>query len=275
MLRGGVALKTRFSHLKLCIVNEFRDRYPGRLGPLGQLASELTLLTVYWFTAKAFQPTLTGVGDYFSFIVVGELALALPNFLILGHSRAIRVLSQEGTLEPILVSPGRFSFKLTSVVLAGLLFEIARVLAVSAIAYFVFEVNLNHSLWPAAFVLAFSLPMFAGLGLLSAAVVLHFGRGERVLAAGVTAAAVLSGAYFPSEVLPQSVSQAMQFLSPFTLLIEGIRGAVNEGWASAKLISSIGFFIGGGFLTLPFAHFFLNAVAHRYDRRLKPLLFRG
>lgn len=268
-------MKLTLTRIFLCLKNEWRERYPSVWSPLALVFSEITMLTVYWFTAKAFAPAVTGVGDYFTFIVLGELTLILPNYFILGAARNIRVLHQEGTLEILLISPLGFSKKVSHHAFAGGLCETFRMGLLVFLALPFFNMNSISAPFAALSLLFLAIPVAMGLGLISAAIVLLFGRGERVLAAGVTLLTVLSGAYFPSSVLPSELSNVLQVLSPLTILIESVRDSLQFGFASSKFGYAALTFAVSGTVIFALGYFLLNQSAGFYGRRLKPLLFRG
>ena len=59
---------------RLSILKEYRHKYPSKISWVGQGISELILLIIYWYTAKAFIPNLQFLHpgtDYFSYIIIG------------------------------------------------------------------------------------------------------------------------------------------------------------------------------------------------------------
>ena len=100
---------------------------------------------------------------------------------------------------------------------------------------------------PALLSIVISFPLFRGLSLLAEGAALRFGRGRAPAAIAIAAGVAILGAY------------------PVTVLVDGFFGALESGWVSKEFLRAVGFFIGSGFLTYPFARFFLNSVTSKRD----------
>lgn len=259
---------------KLALLQELRTRYPSWWVAPGLLFGEGAMLMIYWFTSQAFAPRIDGVGDYFTFIVVGELTLALPAFLVVSYPRYLKLLTQENTLEHILTAPFSFSLKLSMHVWAGAAFEMLRIaLVASAVAAWLGVFSLNVLTW--GLLLFAALPLFCGLGAVGAAVVLTFGRGDRAVAALSTGLTVVAGAYFPVTVLPSFVAQPAALLSPFNVLLEAARETLAHGWWAPKLGFALAQLSITGVIVASLSFYVLELAASRHARRSTPLLFRG
>lgn len=263
---------------KLSILKEYRNKYPTKLSWLGQVLSELVMLTIYWYTAKAFLPNLqvlkSGV-DYFSYIVVGESVLFLPSLLMTAFVRIFRSEVQQGTFEPTLLSIFSLQRSWLIQALGLVIVEGSRLLIVFTIAIGLFNLSVSSlpTLLAVFFLQILALPFFAGLGLLGAAMMIILGRGDRILVLLTTGMTVLAGAYFPANVLPLGLQSILHQISPMTILLDSTR-AIFQGESSFELlIQSASFLLIGSliFSILGLAAIRASIIFHR--RRSRPLFF--
>jgi ABC-2 type transport system permease protein len=175
-------------------------------------------------------------GDSTSYIQFVVVAIALTSFMQVSISSLTSALRNEqllGTLESLLVTPTAA----TTLQLGSVVYDLLYVPLRTAVFLLVMSVGFGVSfhvsgLLPGAAVLITFIPFIWGLGVLSAAAVLVFRRGEAfvgLLAGGLTLA---SGAYFPVEYLPESL-QGMNSLNPIALSLQALREALlgGAGWS--------------------------------------------
>jgi ABC-type multidrug transport system permease subunit len=241
-----------------------QDNFPGVPGAVADLFSTVVLLSIYWFTAKAFGDSLAtplfGIdGTYFEFILIGELTLALPQILCLQVARSLKAALIEGYLDQILISPRGSMAALSILALGALPYEALKVFltAALAISFFQFQITIEEFLFFWALQVCF-FPVFLGLGLIAAAIFLRLGRGIALLGQATVALEVLAGAYFPIAVLPERAQWISQSFSPFTFLLESCRQAMVDpnavmwsGVLAKSLLLGI-FCLGLGFLALKY-----------------------
>ncbi|MCM2279391.1 MAG: ABC transporter permease [Oligoflexia bacterium] len=230
---------------------ELRDRYPTRLAIAGELLGLGASLLVYAYTARAFAPRFQG-GDYFSYLLIGEATLFAPLALFNGLARSVRLSAQTGTLEAMLaqpVAPWRILLVLGGALLP---IELARALLTLGLGALLFGFALAPSAWGTLLSLQLlALPAFFGLGLLASSALLRFGRGEAMLGYLGAAAAIVAGAYFPTDVLPAQLKELAAWLSPFSLLLETTRAAATGGFEPGTLLRPGAALLAWGVLTLP------------------------
>jgi ABC-2 type transport system permease protein len=165
-------------------------------------------LLIFFFVDKVFSGLGSSYlarygGDYFPFVVVG---LALQSVVGAGLGGFAQVIAGEqhlGTLEPMLcgrVGPMRI---LVAASLSRYLTAGARLAAYIVIGSLIFGAAFRFGRLP-LFVLAVVLTAgaYTGLGMVSAAFLLVFKRGNPVGLVFGQLAVVLSGVFFPVEVLP-------------------------------------------------------------------------
>jgi ABC-type polysaccharide/polyol phosphate export permease len=87
---------------------------------------------------------------------------------------------------------------------------------------------------PALLVMLAFVPFIWGLGLLGAAAMLTFRRGGGAVMIGATILGLLSGAYFPLDLLPGWL-EAVASVNPVAIAIDSVRQALlsGDGWARA------------------------------------------
>ncbi len=220
------------SALILLLQRELQDRFPSPWALCGEVGMISLGLAIYWYTSQSFT-SLTG--NYFNYLVIGELTLFMPLLLLQGILRVIKTALSEGTFEVFLVMPRRSQTPLICLSLAAALRDGLSALLIGSIAVigFRFRVPLSF-LWDALYLQLLSLPLFFGLGLLSASILIRFGRGESVIVHLSTLASILAGVYFPITVLPASFQALSQWLSPYSLLLQNTRTILEQGWNPAE-----------------------------------------
>jgi ABC-2 type transport system permease protein len=179
-------------------------------------------------------PTFGGKSvTYLEFAAVG---IALGVFIQIGLARvstAIRSEQMIGTLESLLVTPtAPATIQLGSAMFDVVYIPVRTAVFLGAVAG-IFGLHFSgDGIVPAAIVLLVFAPVMWGLGLISAAAVLTFRRGEGFIGIGASLLALSSGAYFPLSLLPGWVATVAE-LNPLAIALKAMRDAVlgGEGWA--------------------------------------------
>lgn len=170
---------------------------------------------------------------YLEFVAIG---IVLGVFVQLALSRvagAIREEQLQGTLEVLMLTPTRsLTLQLGTLTYDFIYIPIRMALFLVIIAVG-FGLDFEPSgLLPAAVVLLAVIPFVWGLGVMSAAAVLAFRRGEGVVGLFAGLLTVASGAYFPLDLLPGWLQTAAE-ANPFAIALETMRDAVlgGAGWS--------------------------------------------
>lgn len=237
------------------------------------LAMFLSLL-VYWYTAKAFGScfgdNFTQKTDYFTYVVIGEVFLAIPHILFISVSRAVRTAIGDGSLEIYLSLPTSGFSTFLILASAQIPREICRHFIVLLIAVFAFHIHVS----PFGFLQSIALqllawPTFIGLGFIAAAVLIIFGRGAPAIGQFSNLLLILAGAYFPISVFPSAIGTISKLFSPFTQLLDATRSLLAGGdfpWFVAAVLCVFSFV----FLALGYVAFMWSLKILR--RRGSPLL---
>jgi ABC-2 type transport system permease protein len=177
--------------------------------------------------------------NYFSFALVGiaffdYLSVALSTF-----DASLQEARQNGTLENLLVTQTSLP-----VILAGSSLYPFTWMSLHTAIYMgwgalLFGFPLHGANWLGAFlVLAASILAFSGLGILSAAYLLIFKRGNPMNWAILGLSSVVGGMMYPISVLPKWL-QYVALLTPVTYSLEGMRAAILGHATLRELLPSI------------------------------------
>jgi ABC-2 type transport system permease protein len=148
-----------------------------------------------------------------------------------------------GTFESILASPVRIPTFLAGSALwdfAYATFEIVLYFTVAAAA---FGFTLYHANFSSALLsIIFTLSTFMGLGVLAAAFIMRFKRGNPITWALATASELFGGVYFPPSILPDWMRKISEWM-PMTHALSALRQSLLAG-ATIDQISSHLIFLG-------------------------------
>ena len=167
------------------------------------------------------QPT-----TYIQFVTVG---IALTGFVAISLGRVTSAVSTEqsqGTLEALLMTPTASS----TIQLGWVVYDLLYVPLRTAVFLVLMSVLLGVTLSPAGIlptVVMFIpfIPFIWGLGLISAAVILTFRRGQNLVALWAVLLTLTSGAYFPIQYFPPWLQRIAE-INPMTQVLNGAREAL-------------------------------------------------
>ncbi len=190
-------------------------------------------------------------GRYFPFAILGVAFAHFFDMSLNGLSRQIRQGQTLGTLEALLMTPTP-----AWVILVGLVafqFLYSSLLALGYITAGVAIANLHISTTAIVGTLTFlvlTLFAFVGLGMIAAAFILVFKRGEPIAWVFQGLSYLLSGVYYPVSVLPEPMQQLSQLL-PLTHSMEAIRRLWLGGAAASDVAKQAMILILFGLVLIP------------------------
>jgi ABC-2 type transport system permease protein len=203
------------------------------------LASLLFYLTIFFFVGRIFSGLGSAYlgrygGEYFPFVVVGLAMQSLVGVGLGGFSQVIAHEQYLGTLEPLLGRRGGAFRVLAAASLSRYLVSSARLLAYLVIAAAFFGASFRLAGAPLFVgVTALTVAAYFGLGMLSASFLLVFKQGNPVNLFFGQLPALLSGVFFPVEVLPAWLRTVAGFI-PLTYALDVARRALlGEGEVAA------------------------------------------
>ncbi len=201
-----------------------------RLAAVWQVAGVFTMIGLIYFTGTAINGRSDLIeeenGSYVAFIFLG---LAFMDVFMQGLAaipRAINDNQRAGTLEPMLLAPISDTQLLASLWGFRFLFSMFRMSLF--VVFGVAVLGFWHSADPVAVIAVFIPAMltFLAMGAMSAAFMLLVKQGDPVLIAYSAVTAVLGGAIYPVQALPDWVEPLTQ-LVPLTHALTGIRSAFD------------------------------------------------
>jgi ABC-2 type transport system permease protein len=170
---------------------------------------------------------------YLEFAAVGMLLGAFVHFGMQSVAGAVRNEQLMGTLESLLVTPtSRQTIQLGSVSFLLMYIPIRIAVFLGAIGLaFGLHFQLDGIL-PAIVILLAFMPFVWGLGVASAAAIVTFRRGSGIVSMGTLVLAMLSGLYFPIQLLPGWL-EAITEHNPIAVAVQGMRNALlgGAGWS--------------------------------------------
>ena len=245
-----------FTAIALHLLKEYRLTYPSWVSWGSAIFATLLSLVAYWYTAKAFgSGPQSREPDYFQFLVVNEVILALPISLVGGPAAALREYLSEGVLESFRVLPISRLRILLGPVASYALQQSLQALAIFGAASLLLGLALPLRVGARALLVTLlALPAFLGLGLLSAGVFMRFGRGDSFITTLNTVGAVLGGAYFPSDLFPEFLQNTGGRISPYSILLTEIRN-LSKAVDPFPAWTATGALLGQGLFLLPLGYF--------------------
>ena len=233
--------RTRFvgeaRKLPAFVRRDFLTAWSYRLSFVSDIVNLVGQVLLFYFVGLMIDPSKlpTFGGSEVTYLEFAAIGIALGVFMQLALDRVSTALRGEqlmGTLESLLVTPtspstvqlGSVAFDLVYIPLRTAGFLVAVALA--------FGLHFDPGgLVPALLVLLVFIPFVWGLGVASAAVIMTFRRGGGVVGIGVVGLGLISGIYFPLELLPGWL-EAIAVFNPIAIAINGMREALlgGVGW---------------------------------------------
>ncbi len=240
-----------------------------RLNALLLASGGLFTLTLFYFLARTVgeAPSVRGrYGvDYFSFALVGLATAALLRALQRGFSGAVRSAQNDGSLEPLLGAPLSTLHVITLLGAWPVASALLRALGLLGFGALLFGARLQ--VHPTAFLLTLALTAltFCALGLLSAAFVLVFKRGDPFTYALDSLSYLFAGVLYPTEVLPPLLRAGSRLL-PATHALHGLRASALQGAGPAELWSTWATLLAFCLLLWPLAALALSTARRHVER---------
>ena len=229
------------------------------------------MLLVLWYTSKAFVPTFVLSGKkigYFEFVIIGEIFILAPLSAIHCYTKTLRVLLIEKMFDHFLLLNKPLYFNLFVLHLGPFAIEFMRWIILVVIGYIMVpdSIPLLQCLSLLAMQLAV-LPIFWALGQIACAFIIRFGRGQNIITVFMTISAILSGVYFPTQVLPVELSSFFDRFSPFNLTLNLSREVLSSGWRNADLMTPLLSLLLWALVLVPLSICLLNYSVHAYRKQ--------
>jgi ABC-2 type transport system permease protein len=249
------------------IRRDFRIHTSYRLSFVLQMSTIFFFLALYYFLARIvdqeeFAARQDISGSYFGYAAVGLALLSILQVGLSSFSQKMREEQTTGTFEALMASPTSPSL----VVLASAIYDLLRstvfafVLLGTAVVLFGLELDTDPaSLGVAAVALVGCLALFASLGVAVAACTVIFKQTAALAGMVVSGLALLSGVYFPIDVLPGGLQTVAEIL-PFTWGLDVVRAALLGGNVDHAQLAGL---FGSAAVLLPIAVLGFRAAVRR------------
>lgn len=180
---------------------------------------------VNFLDLNQFNPKLSSLGgNYLSFLIIGTIYLGLTS---VGQSSFAGTISEEqslGTLEQLFVSKTPLWQLLLFSSVWNYFTTIINMITVLFLYNHFFSVKLNANILSSIVILVVSSIAMMGIGIMSAGFIIRFKRGDPISWAIGILTGLLSGIYYPVNILP-SYLQALSKILPPTYAISALRKA--------------------------------------------------
>jgi len=216
--------------------------------------STLFQVIVFYFISKLVTGTPVGLerygGGYFAYALIGLAFLHLFNISLSGYAGAITEAQQMGTLEAQALLPTPLPVLIFGANLWPYLYALGETLVYLLLGMALGAPLAGANVWGALLIALLASVAISGLGLMGAAIILVFKRGNAVSWLVEAAAGLLAGIYFPPELLPDPL-QKLSYLLPHTYALAGLRQALLNDASFAQLTPTLLALLGFGLALLP------------------------
>lgn len=234
----------------LAIKKQWKELYPTRWSLLPALLAELANLAMYWWisqtvTFKSLIATDSSI-DYFTYVIVGEMALMVPSFLFIQPTQIFnqwRMIRLDTYLK---VQPYKKLYFFLLMLLPIIVIKTAQlVIEFSLIVYF-FHLNISFLNLILFFILILlSFPLFLSFGLFSAFLGKILGRGEKLISYLSNIGFLLSGVYFSTSVFSPTLEKVLKIISPYSHLLALVRDLIKNSISREWLLKTGFMFLEG------------------------------
>jgi ABC-2 type transport system permease protein len=248
------AIRASLAFLKKDFLMESSYRLSFFFNFFGILISILSYFFINKLFGNAIVPHLTAYGvNYFSYVLVSTAFFGYVGVGLGSFSERIRLEQQQGTLEAILVTPARISTILLSLALWNLILATIDLIVYICLAIFLFKISfVNINILSTIIIFLLTITSFSALGIISAAFIMVFKRGNPFGWILGSLEGLIGGVYFPITVLPQWLQILAKFF-PITYAIQAIQLALYKGYSLSLLWRETGILLLFSVVLLPLA----------------------
>lgn len=224
--------------------------------------------TTFYYVARfvdspALQAALPQGKTYFAYSLVGFVFFDYLNAALDTFDRSLQEARDSGTLEPLLVTQVSLPVILVGSAFYPFAATTLRIVVYLGWAAALFDFPLNAANWIAvAAVLIATLLAFSGLGVLSAAYLLLFKRGNPAKWFILGVSSIVGGMLFPVDILPPWL-QVIARLNPVTYALDAMRGALLDGAGISAIGGSLLLLLVFGAVLLPISMLVFSWVLRR------------
>ncbi len=209
------------------------------------------------------------------YLVIGTLVWRYLTTVFYWITEVISIERWEGTIEYTLMAPIRRGVHMAGQTIFAVLYSLFFTGVILGVTVLVFELDLSQAnLWGGLVMLIAGSFSFIGISIMVSILPLLFPeRGEQMTHIVIAVLLLVSGVYYPIEVLPNWL-QALGVVSPATYVLEGVRGSLLEGASINALWPQIWPVLIMGVVLIPAGLWVFN-LAERYAKRTGKLARNG
>lgn len=201
------------------------------------------------------------------YLLVGTLVWSYLSVVFDCISEMISWERWEGTIEYTFMAPVSRLTHMIGTTLFAIAYGVLRTMIILAVVALFFQIDLGKAnLLGAVLMLLIGSISFIGFGIMAAVLPLLFPeRGSQMTHVVQAVLLLISGIYYPVEVLPRWMQQVAAF-SPATYVLKGMRECILGGSATKELVQYVLPLILMGLVTIPVG-LLIFGVAERYAKR--------
>jgi len=209
------------------------------------------------------------------YLVIGTLVWRYLTTVFYWITEVISIERWEGTIEYTLMAPIRRGVHMAGQTIFAVLYSLFFTGVILGVTVLVFDLDLSQANLMGGLVMliagSFS---FIGISIMVSILPLLFPeRGEQMTHIVIAVLLLVSGVYYPIEVLPNWL-QTLGVVSPATYVLEGVRQSLLEGASSTALWPQIWPVLVMGIVLIPAGLWVFN-LAERYAKRTGKLARNG
>jgi len=209
------------------------------------------------------------------YLVVGSMVWRYLSLIFYWITDVIGIERWEGTIEYTLMAPIRRITHMAGQTLFAVIYSLLFTAVILATTVVLFHIDLsNANLWGGMLMLLAGSLSFIGVGVMGSVLPLLFPeRGSQMTHVIIALLLLVSGVYYPIEVLPE-ILQRMAVFSPATYVLDGTRRALLEGLPTASLWPYVWPTLLMGLVAIPVG-LWVFGLAERYAKRTGKLHRNG
>lgn len=209
------------------------------------------------------------------YLVVGTLVWRYLSLIFYWITDVIALERWEGTIEYTLMAPIHRLTHMAGQTAFAVAYSLVFTSVILAVTVKLFQIDLsNANLLGATVVMLSGSLSFIGVGIVGSILPLLFPeRGAQMTHVIIALLLLVSGVYYPVEVLPQLL-QKIAVISPATYVLDGTRSALLDGLPTNQLWAFVGPSLIAGVITIPIG-LWIFGLAERYAKKVGKLHRNG
>ncbi|MBN2045791.1 MAG: ABC transporter permease [Anaerolineales bacterium] len=209
------------------------------------------------------------------YLVIGTLVWRYLTTVFYWITEVISIERWEGTIEYTLMAPVRRVVHMAGQTVFAVVYSLFFTGVILVVTVFVFDLDMSQAnLWGGLVMLIAGSFSFIGISIMVSVLPLLFPeRGAQMTHIVIAVLLLVSGVYYPIEVLPKAL-QVFGVVSPATYVLDGVRLTLLEGTPTNQLWPQIWPVLVMGTVLIPLGLWVFN-LAERYAKRTGKLARNG